>query len=90
MRNLSRVKGEIKADTNIARTYPLFRLGMADWSVIASEEIHGKAETRINLDLGSMLAGGELTTSLYINSASDFSEKQQKYLWRYVNNDFTP
>ena len=89
-RNLSRVKGEIKADTNIARTYPLFRLGMADWSVIASEEIHGKAETRINLDLGSMLAGGELTTSLYFNSASDFSEKQQKYLWRYVNNDFTP
>ena len=89
-RNLTRLKGEVKADTSIGRTYPLFKFGMADWSAIASEEINGKAETRLNLSLGSMIAGGELNASLYYNSTDPLSEKQQYYLWRYVNNDFAP
>ena len=87
-RNLTRLKGEMKADTNIGRTYPLFRFGMADWSAIATEEIGGSAETRLNLALGAMIAGGEATASLYYNSVNPFREKQQQYLWRYVNNDF--
>ena len=37
-----------------------------------------------------MIAGGEATASLYYNSTDPFSEKQQYYLWRYVNNDFAP
>jgi hypothetical protein len=89
-RNLSRLKGEMKADTTIGPTHPFFRLGMADWSAIATEEINGTAETRLNLTLGSMIAGGEATASLNYNSMDPFSEKQQHYLWRYVNNDFKP
>ncbi len=89
-RNLIRLKGEVTADTTIGRTYPLFRFGMADWSVIASEEINGNSETRMNLTLGSMIAGGEATASLNYNSRDPFTEKQQNYLWRYVNNDFKP
>ncbi|MBW6502199.1 MAG: hypothetical protein K0B05_12475, partial [Bacteroidales bacterium] len=89
-RNLIRLKGEVSADTSIGRTYPLFRFGMADWSVIASEEISGNAETRMNLTLGSMIAGGEATASLNYNSRDPFTEKQQNYLWRFVNNDFNP
>jgi hypothetical protein len=89
-RNLSRLKGEIKADTNIGRTYPMFKFGMADWSAIATEEINGQSETRLNLTLGSMIAKGEMTASLNYNSVDPFSEKQQQYLWRYVNNDFNP
>ncbi len=89
-RNLTRLKGETKADTDIGRTYPLFKFGMADWSVIATEEIDGKAETRLGLSLGSMIAGGEATASLYYNSSSPFKEKYQQYLWRFVNNDFKP
>ncbi|HUS86909.1 MAG TPA: SPOR domain-containing protein, partial [Bacteroidales bacterium] len=89
-RNLTRLKGEIQADTNIGRTYPLFRFGMADWSAIATEEINGKSETRLNLTLGSMIAGGEATASINYNSIDPFTEKQQYYLWRYVNNDFKP
>ena len=87
-RNLTRLKGEMRADTNIGRTHPLFRFGMADWSAIATEEIGGKAETRLNLAMGAMIAGGEATASLYYNSLNPFREKQQQYLWRYVNNDF--
>ena len=88
--NLTRLKGELKADTTIGRSYPLFRFGMADWSAIATEEVNGKTETRLNLSLGSMIAGGEATVSLNYNSMEAFKEKQQYYLWRYVDNDFKP
>lgn len=89
-KNISRLKGETKADTSISRTHPLFKFGMADWSAVANEEINGPSSTRLNLNLGSMLAGGEATVNLYYNSTDPFSEKQQYYMWRYVNNDFAP
>ena len=87
-RNLTRLKGEMKADTNIGRTHPMFRFGTADWSAIATEEIGASSDTRLNLALGAMIAGGEASASLYYNSMNPFMEKQQQYLWRYVNNDF--
>ena len=89
-RNIARLKGDVQADTTIGRTYPLFRFGMADWSAISSQEINGKSDTRLNLSLGAMIAGGETTASLYYNSSDPLTEKQQYYLWRYVNNDFAP
>ncbi len=89
-RNIARLKGDVQADTTIGRTYPLFRFGMADWTVTSEQEINGKSDTRLNLALGSMIAGGEATASLYYNSTDPFTEKQQYYLWRYVNNDFAP
>jgi hypothetical protein len=89
-RNIARLKGDVQADTTIGRTYPFFRFGMADWSAVSSQEINGKSDTRLNLSLGSMIAGGETTASLYYNSSDPLTEKQQYYLWRYVNNDFAP
>ena len=89
-RNLTRLRGEIKADTSIGRSYPLFKFGMADWSVIATEEINGKSDSRFNLNLGAMIAGGEANASLYYSTSDPFLEKQQYYSWRYVNNDFKP
>lgn len=89
-RNIARLKGDVQADTTIGRTYPLFRFGMADWSAVSSQEINGKSDTRLNLSLGSMIAGGETTASLYYSSSDPLTEKQQYYLWRYVNNDFAP
>jgi cell division protein FtsN len=88
--NLNRLKGEQKADTNIGRTYPVFKSGMADWSITSSEEIDGQKEMRANLTLGSMLAGGEAVAAINYSSNDSFTEKQQYYLWRYVNNDFQP
>ena len=35
--NLSRLRGEAQVDTTIGRSYPLFRLGMADWGVVATQ-----------------------------------------------------
>ena len=89
-RNLTRLKGEFQADTVIGRRYPLFQIGMADWSAISTQEINGKSDARINLSLGAMIAGGEATAALYYNSEQPITHKQQYYQWRYVNNDFAP
>ena len=89
-RNLTRLKGEVKADTAIGRTYPAFRFGIADWSAVATEESNSKTDARINLSLGSMIAGGEATVSLNYSSLTPFDEKQQYYQWRYVDNDSKP
>jgi hypothetical protein len=88
-KNLNHIKGEVKADTVIGRSYPMFKFGMADWSAIATEEVKGKTDVRLGLALGAMIAGGEATANLYYDNQQPFSEKQQNYLWRYVNNDFS-
>ena len=89
-KNLSRLKGDVIADTTIGRSSHLFKFGMADWSAASSEEINGESETSLNLALGAMIAGGETNASLYYDSRYRLNEKQQNYLWRYVNNDFKP
>jgi hypothetical protein len=86
--NINRLKGEVKADTIIGRNYPFFSMGMADWSVIASQQVKGKSDARLNLTLGSVIAGGETNVSLNYNQNAPFSEKEQYYLWRFVNNDY--
>jgi len=86
--NISKLKGEIKADTIIPRTYPLFHLGMADWSVISNQVINERNDTRLNLAIGAVIAGGEANASLIYNNNQPFKEKQQQYLWRFANNDF--
>lgn len=89
-RNLSMLKGDVQADTSISRIYPMFRTGVADWSVITSEEIKGRSDARVNLSLGAMIAGGEATAALYYNSLEPLTHRQQYYQWRFVNNDFAP
>ncbi|MDM8003086.1 MAG: SPOR domain-containing protein [Bacteroidota bacterium] len=86
---MTRLKGEIQADTTVQRTFPGFRFGMADWSVYAIEQPEGVAQARMNLTLGSVIAGGEATASLNYYTGDPFREKQQHYLWRLVNNDRT-
>ncbi len=85
--NISKLKGEIKTDTTIGRKYPAFHFGMADWSVISSQQLHGRTDTRLNLALGTVIAGGEANVMLNYDNNTPFTEKQQQYLWRFVNND---
>ena len=85
--NISQLKGEKKADTTIKRKFSLFHFGTADWSVISTQEYKGNSNTRLNLALGSVVAGGEADVNLYYNSQEALNLKQQYYRWRYVNND---
>jgi cell division protein FtsN len=86
-KNMNRLVGEVEADTIIERSYPWFHFGMADWSANVTEQVDGHVDSRLSLGLGSIIAGGEATVALNYNSFIPFTEKQQYYLWRYVNND---
>lgn len=85
--NISRLTGETKTDTTIGRKFPVFHFGMADWSLISTQQLGGKVDTRLNLSLGTVIAGGEANVLLNYSNNTPFTEKQQQYLWRSVNND---
>ena len=85
--NISKLKGEVKTDTIIGRKYPAFHFGMADWSVQSTQQLKGRTDTRLNLALGTVIAGGEANALLNYSNNTPFTEKQQQYLWRFVNND---
>lgn len=99
--NLRALQGELKADTVIGRTWPFFRFGMADWSVVTNQRNPGGNDTWVNLRAGATLAGGEATVSLNYNNFAEkqgdgykndniikpFDRRQQYYRWRYVDND---
>lgn len=85
--NINRLKGDQPVDTIIPRSRPLFHLGMADWSVITTQDLNLKNDTRLNLALGAVIAGGEANALLNYSNNEVFSEKQQYYYLRFVNND---
>jgi hypothetical protein len=86
--NISQLKGENKkADTTIANNAPFFHIGMADWSVIATQETQRKSNLRGSLGIGGIVAGGELNVLLNYNSDATTDLRQQFYQWRLVNND---
>ncbi len=85
--NISKLKGEIKTDTTIGRKYPAFHFGMADWSIISTQQVGGTSDNRINLALGTAIAGGEANAYLNYDNNAPFSEKQQQYMWRFVQNE---
>ena len=87
--NINNLKGEVKADTIVGRNFPVFHVGMADWSVISTQQLGGKVDTRLNLALGTVIAGGEANFLLNYSNNTPFTEKQQQYQWRFVNNDRT-
>jgi hypothetical protein len=87
--NISRLKGNMKVDSIVPRNHPAFHFGMADWSVISTQDIGSKTDTRINLALGSVILGGEANVFLNYDTNEPFTEKQQYYNWRFVNNDRT-
>src|ERR1035437_9310556 len=85
--NLKRLKGEIKADTTIKRSYPLFKFGMMDWAIASTQQEGGAPNSQLNLGLGSVLAGGEMNVGLNYTQGNNFDLNQQTYQWRYANND---
>ncbi|WP_240613037.1 carboxypeptidase-like regulatory domain-containing protein [Chitinophaga parva] len=100
--NISRLKGELKADTVIGLRRSMFSIGTADWSVVATQRPEGGSDnTWVNLALGGTMLGGETNVSLNYNNYAQqqlpyshdsavigpFDQRQQYYRWRYVDND---
>ena len=89
--NLSRLTGEVKVDTTIGRSYPLFKLGMADWGVVATQTsqqgLPEQDDNRLYLALGGVVAGGETDVALNYDNHTPFTGNQQFFQWRHVDND---
>lgn len=85
--NLHKIKQEVKTDTVIPRTFRFMEFGAYDWSVSSAQQPAGEQDTRLNLRLGAVVAGGETNLSLVYDSRRDFRLREQQYLWRFVNND---
>jgi len=85
--NINSLKGHIEVDSIIGRNYSFFDLGMANWSVRATQTGNGRSDTWLKLALGSMIAGGEANVSLNYIKGQKFNSRQQYYNWRYVNNN---
>jgi hypothetical protein len=99
--NLRRLKGDVRADTTLARSRDLFKFGMADWSIVSTQRIKNVNDNWLNLTLGGTLLGGEAIVSLNYNNYAQqntlvhpdsdyikpFDQRQQFYRLRFVNND---
>lgn len=83
--NISKLKGDKKADTTIAEKFARYKLGMADWAL--STTLAGKQSTvRAGLNMGAIIMGGETNVNLNFDNTQHLSLDQQYYKWRYVNN----
>jgi hypothetical protein len=85
--NINKIKNEVTADTTLVRDKPLFHFGIANWAVNTDQQANGFRSERLLLNLGGMLAGGELTSSLNYSSNQSFVLQNQQYRWHYVNDD---
>ncbi|MFV8327752.1 hypothetical protein [Flavobacterium sp. ZS1P14] len=85
--NINKIKNEFTADTTLIRDKPLFHFGTANWAVNATQQTNGTRSERLLLNLGGMLAGGELTSAINYGSNQPFSIKNQYYRWRYVKDN---
>lgn len=86
-KNLGKLNEVLIADTTLSRNYPIFKVGMVDWGIIATQQTQGENDTRLNLGLGAMIAGGETNILLNYSTRVPFVSKNQFYQWKYVNNE---
>ncbi|AGY54763.1 Sporulation Domain-Containing Protein [Bacteroidales bacterium CF] len=87
-KSINQIKGVVEADTLIKRKYPILNFGNADWTLNSTQESSGAVNSRLALNIGAIVAGGETDIMLNYETDSPFSLKQQYYQWRYANNDF--
>jgi len=88
--NINKLKGIFKADTLVARKRPVFYFGTADYAFATSGGNEDTPrDTRASLGLGGIIAGGETNVVLNYQSNYRFSNRQQYYLWRYVDNSLS-
>lgn len=87
--NLRRIRNIEIPDTFYRRQYHLFKYGMADWSINTNTQFNNSTEVRSGLGLGAEILGGETNLWLNYSSKTNFDRNQQRYYWRWVDNDFS-
>ena len=87
--NISKIQGEIIADTVVKRNYHLFKPGMADWSVASYQTRNGLTNNFLSFGLGTELLYGEADLSIKYYDKYKLDDRQIFYQWRWVDNDKT-
>ena len=85
--NLSKIKGEVIADTILKRDYHLLKMGTLDWSAGTFQTSTGRPEYRVGLGVGAELFGGETEASVDYYNQYKFDDRQLIYIWRWIDND---
>lgn len=85
-RNITKVKGDIVADTVIIRKFKLLHLGALDWN-IASTQYQGNNTTWAKIAVGGILAGGETNAQFLFSNHNTLDIRNQIFQWHYVNNE---
>lgn len=85
--NVSKIKGEVIADTLIKRDYHLLKLGTIDWAAASYQTWNGPSNHLLSLGVGAELLGGEADASVNYYSQYKFDNRQVNYLWRWIDND---
>jgi hypothetical protein len=85
--NVSKIKGEVVADTIIKRNYHLFKFGSMDWAAASYQTWNGPTNHLMSLGVGTELAGGEANASVNYYTQYKFDNRQVNYLWRWIDND---
>ena len=86
-KNIQRLKGEVEVDTTLHQQHNLWRFGMVDWALNATQSTESKDHTRLWLKTGAELLGGETNLQLYYSSLGKFGSRNINYYWRWVDNE---
>ena len=85
--NISKMKGEIQADTIVRRKYHLFKTGTLDWSVSSTQLWNYNSYNQLGIGVGTELLFGEADLSVNLYDQQKFNINQLNYLWRWIDND---
>lgn len=86
-KNIDQLKGQIKADTTLNQEHNLWRFGMVDWALNATQSTAYQNNTQLWLKTGAELLGGETNLQWYYSSLSKFDNRSINYYWRWVDNE---
>jgi len=87
--SLKRIKGEVPADTTLARTYHLLKFGTLDWSIASTQTENKNGNNHLAMALGTELLYGEADLSVNYYDKQKLDNRQLFYQWRWVDNDQT-
>lgn len=85
--NISKIKGEVIADTAVKRDYHLLKLGTADWLVGSSQPANELAVYYLRFDIGAELLYGAADIVVNYDSRNKFVDRPINYIWRWADND---
>ena len=75
------------ADTTFGKNFKMFHFRSADWSISSLQQAGGLSYMRMGLNLGGVVAGGDLRAMISHTTDRPFLARNQFYLWRFANND---